>query len=70
METNMQRTFKANEIEIGYRPSGFKIDRTASPMDRYTRCDIDGKGNWHNCVPVRFDEMPTDGWINYENKNG
>ena len=64
----MQQTFQSHEIEIGYHPSGYKIDKTASPLERYTRYDIDENDNWYNCVPVRFDEMPSDGWIKFDNR--
>jgi len=59
----MPQTFKTSEINIGYHPSGFKIDKTASPLDRYTRWDIDENGMWHNKKPVCFHELPGQGWI-------
>ncbi|MBN1366137.1 MAG: hypothetical protein JW976_15135 [Syntrophaceae bacterium] len=63
----MQLTFKANEIEIGYHPSGYKIDKTASPMDRYTQWEIDKNGQWYDSKPVCFQSMPDQGWIKDEN---
>ncbi|MBN1759280.1 MAG: hypothetical protein JW863_13220 [Chitinispirillaceae bacterium] len=65
----MQQTFKANDIEIGYHPSGYRIDKAASPMDRYTRWEIDPAGNWHKSVPVCFDSMPKDGWFKTDNQH-
>ncbi|MBN1574969.1 MAG: hypothetical protein JW913_00350 [Chitinispirillaceae bacterium] len=62
----MTRTFKANEIESGYHPSGYKIDKTAPPMDFYTKWKIDDTGEWHDPVPVCFDSMPAEGWYKYE----
>ncbi|MDD4358117.1 MAG: hypothetical protein PHN98_12810 [Smithellaceae bacterium] len=62
----MWQTFKATEIETGYHPSGFRIDKTASPMDRYTQWEIDGNGHWHNAKPVCFHAMPDQGWIKDE----
>jgi len=63
----MRQTFKSNEIEIGYHPLGYRIDKTTSPMNRYTRWEIDKDGNWHNVIPVCFDSMPEEGWIKHEN---
>lgn len=53
----------ANEIDIGYHPSGFMIDKTAPPMDWYTKWEVDLNGNWHNKMPVCFHTLPSEGWI-------
>ena len=53
--------FKVTEIKIGYHPDGFRIDRTASPMNYYTRWDISEDGTWHNPKPVDHDIFPEDG---------
>lgn len=53
----------ANEIDMGYHPSGFIIDKTAAPMDRYTKWEIEPNGNWHNKMPVCFHSLPSDGWV-------
>jgi hypothetical protein len=58
----MADTFKAAEIQIGYHPEGYRIDKTASAMNLYTRWEIkDGK--WGNPKSVCFDSLPQDGWI-------
>jgi len=59
----MGQTFQAREIETGYHPDGYRIDKTASPMDRYTSWQITAEGRWTNKQPVCFDSMPQDGWI-------
>jgi hypothetical protein len=63
----MQQTFRANDIDVGYHPSGYKIDKTAAPMDRYTKWEIGSDDVWRNSVPVCFDSMPADGWMKYKN---
>lgn len=65
----MAITYKANEIDIGYHPEGYRIDKTASPMNRYTQWEIDSDGKWMNPKPVCFDSMPEDGWIKVEKFN-
>ena len=59
----LDQTFKAIEITVGFHPNGYRIDKTASPMDRYTKWDI-GPGNlWCNPEAVCFDSLPQNGWI-------
>ena len=62
----MQETFKAVEIKIGYHSDGYRIDRTASPMNFYTKWQISQDGMWHSPKPVDFDVFPKDGWIKSE----
>jgi len=62
-EIPMEQEFKAAEINIGYHPDGFRIDKTASPMNRYTRWEISNKGKWKNPTPVCFDSLPQEGWL-------
>ena len=59
----MTRAFKANEIDIGYHPDGYRIDKTASPMNRYTQWEITPYGAWINPRPVCFDSLPQEGWL-------
>jgi len=59
----MDPMLKASEVVVGFHPAGYRIDRTASPMNRYTKWQIvDGRG-WCNPEPVCFDSLPQDGWI-------
>ena len=62
----MADTFEANEIDTGYHPEGYRIDKTASPMNRYTRWRIAPGGGWADPEPVCFDSMPQDGWLEAE----
>ncbi len=54
---------KAIEIETGYHPEGYRIDKTASAMNRYTQWNISQNGKWCNPRPVYFHSLPEDGWI-------
>ena len=58
----MAETFNAQEIEIGYHPEGYRIDKTVSAMNRYTKWDIQPGGEWKDPVPVCFDSLPLAGW--------
>jgi len=58
-----QQTFKATEIDVGFHPDGYMIDKTASPMNRYTRWQITASNQWHNPKAVCFDSMPQQGWL-------
>jgi len=59
----MEQTFRAVEIEIGYHPDGYRIDKTASPMNLYTGWEISDDGSWHSPNPVDFAELPQNGWF-------
>jgi hypothetical protein len=58
----MEQTFKATEITVGFHPDGYRIDKTASPMNRYTKWNII-EGRWCDPKPVCFDSLPQSGWI-------
>ena len=59
----MSKTYKAKDINVGYHPDGYRIDKTAGPINRYTKWDIAPDGLWINLKPVCFDSMPEDSWI-------
>ena len=59
----MNQTFKATDIKVGFHPEGYRIDKTASPMNRYTKWEISPEHQWHNPKPVCFDSLPPDGWF-------
>lgn len=61
------KTFKASEIKVGSHPGGFRIDKTAAPMEMYTRWDI-REGVWKKPRPVCFDSLPQDGWHKLDKK--
>jgi hypothetical protein len=58
----MNSTFKASEIQRGYHPDGYRIDKTASPMNFYTKWQITPEGKWIDPKPVSFHSMPQEGW--------
>jgi hypothetical protein len=57
------KIFDAKEITVGFHPDGYRIDKTASPMNRYTRWKITDDNQWCNPKPVCFDSLPQNGWI-------
>jgi hypothetical protein len=61
-ENNMDKTYKAGEIQKGFHPNGYRIDKTASAMNFYTKWDITPTGEWSNPRPTCFHSMPEDGW--------
>ena len=65
----MDLTFKAEDIKIGFHNKGYRIDKTASPMDFYTKWEITAEGEWINPRPACFDSMPQDGWYKEEMKS-
>ena len=58
----MSETYSASEIKKGYHPGGYRIDKTASPMDYYTKWEITPEGKWINMKATCFDSMPQAGW--------
>ena len=63
----MKQEFSATEVEVAYHPDGFRIDKTASAMNRYTRWDISDEGKWRNPTPICFDSLPAEGWLKVDN---
>ena len=57
------KTCSAEEVTAGYHPLGYSIDKTASPMNRYTKWKIDSDGIWMKPKPVCFHTLPEDGWV-------
>jgi len=62
----MEKTYKVKEINIGFHTGGFRIDKTASPINFYTSWQISNDGQWHSCKPVDFDVLPPEGWVKCE----
>ncbi len=58
----MDEKFEATDIRIGFHPEGYRIDKTASPMDLYTKWQITTEGKWIDPKPTCFDSMPQEGW--------
>ena len=59
----MEQTFSSTEIEIGFHPAGYRIDKTASAISRYTKWEILQEKQWCNPKPVCFDSLPEQGWF-------
>lgn len=62
----MNTFLQADEVTVGYHPAGFRIDRTATPMHRYTQWRILDDGCWVDPRPVCFHALPEKGWIPVE----
>lgn len=56
----------ASEINIGYHPDGFRIDKTTLPINKYTSWLISAEGEWEYEKPVCFHTLPEDGWLPVE----
>lgn len=59
----MDPILDAEDVVVGFHPDGYRIDKTASPMNRYTQWEILQDHNWCNPKPVCFDSLPQHGWI-------
>jgi hypothetical protein len=59
----MDQTFEVKDITVGFHPDGYRIDKTASAMERYTQWEILPGNRWQNPRPVCFDSLPREGWF-------
>ncbi len=59
----MDQTCRATQVTVGFHPNGYRIDKTTSAMNRYTRWDILPGNRWCYCRPVCFHELPVEGWV-------
>jgi len=59
----MEQIFSLTEIEFVFHPDGYRVDKTALAMNRYTKWDILEGDHWCNAKPVCFDSLPEQGWI-------
>ena len=50
-------------VAVGFHPDGYRIDKTAEPMNWYTQWQIIPGRGWCNPNPVCFDSLPQKGWI-------
>jgi len=57
----MDPLLTAEKVVVGFHPDGYRIDKTASPMNRYTKWDV-VQNRWCNPRPVCFDSLPQEGW--------
>jgi len=59
----MEQTFNAEQITVGFHLDGYRIDKTASPTNLYTKWQILPGNRWCNPEPVCFDSLAQRGWI-------
>lgn len=59
----MEQALSPEQITIGFHPDGYRIDRTASPMNRYTKWQVQPRNQWRDPEPVCFDSLPQQGWF-------
>jgi len=59
----MEQTFKATEVNVGFHPAGYRIDRTASAINLYTKWEVLPGNRWCNPQAVCFDSLPQEGWL-------
>jgi len=65
----MEMCFEATEIDVGFHLDGYRIDKTASPMNRYTKWEILPGNRWVHPIPVCFDSLPERGWFKKDRFN-
>ena len=59
----MDPMLDATDVIVGFHPDGYRIDKTASPMNRYTKWEILPGNKWHNPEPICFNSLPKEGWF-------
>lgn len=59
----MDPILNAKDVLVGFHPDGYRIDKTASAMNRYTKWQILDGDQWKNPKPVCFESMPQHGWL-------
>ena len=65
----MNKIFNASDIKKGFHPEGYRIDKTASPIDFYTKWEITAEGTWINPMPACFHSLPQKGWYKSDSFN-
>jgi hypothetical protein len=65
----MTMTFSAAEIDVGFHPEGYRIDKTTSPLNRYTKWKVLPGNRWVHPTPVCFDSLPPTGWFKIDRFN-
>ncbi len=59
----METLLDAKEVTVGFHPDGYRIDKNASPMNRYTKWTIRPGNQWCDPKSVCFHSLPESGWI-------
>ena len=63
MEFTMDSVLEAKDVTVGFHPDGYRIDKTETPMNRYTKWQIISGKDWCDPKPICFDSLPQQGWI-------
>ena len=59
----MDPMLDVTKVTVEFHPDGYRIDKTAPPMNRYTKWDILPGNHWCSPRSVCFDSLPHGGWI-------
>jgi hypothetical protein len=59
----MCNLLEARDVIVGFHPEGYRIDKSASALNRYTQWKIATGNHWCDPKPVCFHSLPDDGWI-------
>ena len=59
----MDPMYNARKIKVGFHLDGYRIDKTTSPINWYTKWEILLGRGWCNPQPVSFESLPQEGWI-------
>ena len=59
----MDSLLEAKDVIVGFHPDGYRIDKTTTPMNRYTKWQILSANHWRNPKAVCFGSLPQQGWI-------
>ena len=59
----MEQTYFIEQIEVGFHPDGYRIDKTASPIGPYTKWEVRSDCQWCNPQAVHIEKLPLNGWI-------
>jgi len=59
----MEQTLSAEQVTFGFHPDGYRIDKTALSMNRYTKWQVQSGNRWRDPEPVCFDSLHQKGWF-------
>ena len=60
---NMEQTYFITQIDVGFHPDGYRIDKNDSPIGPYTKWEVHPNGQWCKPQSVRIEDLPLNGWI-------
>lgn len=59
----METLIEAVDVEVGFHPEGYRIDKTGAPIYRYTKWRVESGNHWVDPKPICFHSLPEKGWI-------